>query len=156
VPDRESGRFCGPHHSDDCFAGEKIAGTWRPRVSNIVLLFLCLTLGMVLRRSGRFPDNAHAGFNAFIIHISLPALTLVQIHNVKFQPMLLYSVTMPWLLFAGGAGFFWCIAKVIRLGTATTGALMLSGGLANTSFVGLPMIETFYGAPRMAVGILID
>ena len=38
----------------------------------------------------------------------------------------------------------------------TTGALMLSGGLANTSFVGLPMIETFYGRNGIAIGILID
>ena len=35
-------------------------------------------------------------------------------------------------------------------------ALMLAGGLANTSFVGLPMIEAFFGAPSMATGILID
>ena len=29
-------------------------------------------------------------------------------------------------------------------------------GLGNTSFVGLPMIETFYGAHEMPIGILID
>jgi predicted permease len=33
---------------------------------------------------------------------------------------------------------------------------MLTGGLANTSFVGLPMIEAFFGAPDMATGIVID
>ena len=33
---------------------------------------------------------------------------------------------------------------------------MLVGGLANTSFVGLPMIEAFYGRGGMAAGILID
>jgi hypothetical protein len=33
---------------------------------------------------------------------------------------------------------------------------MLTGGLANTSFVGLPMIETFYGAEYLGLGILID
>ncbi|SDR64329.1 hypothetical protein SAMN05519103_09675 [Rhizobiales bacterium GAS113] len=125
-------------------------------MANIVLLFVCLAIGMALRQSGRVPDNAHTAFNAFIIHVSLPALTLAQIHNIQMQPALIYSVTMPWLLFLGAAAFFWCIAKAMRLGAATTGALMLTGGLANTSFVGLPMIETFYGAPMMAVGILID
>jgi len=44
----------------------------------------------------------------------------------------------------------------MRLSPTTTGALMLSGGLANTSFVGLPMIETFYGRSGIAIGILID
>ena len=34
--------------------------------------------------------------------------------------------------------------------------VMLVGGLANTSFVGLPMIEAFYGRSSIATGILID
>ena len=63
---------------------------------------------------------------------------------------------MPWMLFAIGAAFFWVVAKATRLSPSTTGALILSGGLANTSFVGLPMIETFYGRNGMAIGILID
>jgi hypothetical protein len=33
---------------------------------------------------------------------------------------------------------------------------MLTGGLANTSFVGLPMIDTFYGPQFLGLGILID
>lgn len=33
---------------------------------------------------------------------------------------------------------------------------MLTGGLANTSIVGLPMIETWYGREHMGVGIVID
>jgi predicted permease len=33
---------------------------------------------------------------------------------------------------------------------------MLVGGLANTSFVGLPMNEAFFGASSMATGFLID
>jgi predicted permease len=83
-------------------------------------------------------------------------LTLLQIHNVILRPALMYPVAMPWLLFGCGAAFFWLLAKALRLSPATTGALMLSGGLANTSFVGLPMIETFYGRDGMAIGILID
>jgi predicted permease len=63
---------------------------------------------------------------------------------------------MPWLLFAAGAAFFWSIAKAMRFTPQTTGGLMLSSGLGNTSFVGLPMIEAFYGAGGLAVGILID
>jgi malate permease and related proteins len=125
-------------------------------VGNIVLLFACLVIGMLLRQSGRVPENAHTALNAFIIHVSLPALTLLQVHRLALQPALAYSVAMPWLLFAVGAGFFWLLSKWLRLAPTTTGALILAGGLANTSFVGLPMIETFYGRSDMAIGILID
>ena len=40
-------------------------------------LVLCFGLGIVLKRSGRLPDNAHAALNGFIINISLPALILL-------------------------------------------------------------------------------
>src|SRR5258708_25951493 len=113
-------------------------------MSNVILLFLCMAIGMALRTSGRLPDNAHAVLNTFIIYISLPALTLLQIRSVTLQPSLFYAVAMPWLLFVAGAAFFWSIAKAMKLTPQTTGGLMLSGGLCNTSFVGLPMIEAFY------------
>jgi hypothetical protein len=125
-------------------------------MGNIVLLFVCLVIGMLLRQSGRAPENAHLTINAFIIHVSLPALTLLQVHRIALQPDLAYSIAMPWLLFATGAGFFWLLSKALKFSGTTTGALMLSAGLANTSFVGLPMIETFYGRGDMAIGILID
>jgi malate permease and related proteins len=125
-------------------------------MGNIVLLFACLAIGMASRKTGRAPENAHTALNAFVIHVSLPALTLLQIHRIALQPELLYSVAMPWMLFAIGAAFFWVVAKTMRLSPSTTGALILSGGLANTSFVGLPMIETFYGRNGMAIGILIN
>ena len=47
-------------------------------MSNIILLFLCMLIGIALRRYGRVPDNAHVAINGFIINVSLPALTLLQ------------------------------------------------------------------------------
>ena len=42
-------------------------------MSNIILLFLCMLIGVALRRYGRVPDNAHLAINGFIINVSLPA-----------------------------------------------------------------------------------
>ncbi len=125
-------------------------------MANLLTLFVCLAAGVVLRRSGRLPENSHSVLNTFIINISLPALTLAQIHGVHLQSALAYSVAMPWAMFLLGAAFFWTLARLLKLSAATTGGLMLVGGLANTSFVGLPMIEAFYGHSEMAVGIVID
>src|SRR6185295_1446309 len=110
-------------------------------MSNIILLFLCMLIGIALRRYGRVPDNAHAAINGFIINVSLPALTLLQIHGITLQPTLVYAVAMPWLLFTIAAMFFWSISKLLQFSPATTGGLILVAGLGNTSFVGLPMIE---------------
>ena len=125
-------------------------------MGNIVLLFFCLAAGMALRATGRVPDNAHLAINGFIINISLPALTLQQIHGVQLHAGLLYPVLMPWLMFVGVGTSIWLIGRKLGLAAATIGALILTAGLANTSFVGVPMIESFYGARYMAVGLLID
>ncbi len=36
------------------------------------------------------------------------------------------------------------------------GALILTGGLGNTAYVGLPMIEAYYGHQGLASGIIVD
>jgi malate permease and related proteins len=117
------------------------------------MLFLCLALGMILRRTGRVPENTHVGLNAFIINVSLPSLTLVQIHAVQLTSTLPLAALMPWLLFAVSGLIFGTAGHFLRLPRTTIGALVVLGGLGNTSFVGLPMIESFYGASGMPIGI---
>ena len=125
-------------------------------MSNIAMLLVCLLAGIILRISGRIPDKAHSTLNSFIIHIGLPCLILGQIHGLRLSSELAWPVMMPWLLFSLSAGAFWALARATGLAPATTGALILTAGLANTSFVGLPMIETFYGPQGLPTGIMID
>lgn len=125
-------------------------------MSNLILLVVCFVAGLLLRRSEKLPENAHVTLNGFIIYVALPAVILLRIHGLRVDSTLIFAVAMAWLLFGLGVLFFWVVGRVAGLTRATTGALMLTGGLGNTSFVGLPMIETFYGKEGMATGILID
>ena len=125
-------------------------------MNNYVLLGAYLLLGLFLRRSGRLPDNAAASLNGFVVHISLPALTLTYVHGLKLDTSLILPALMAWVMFGVGCGFFWLAARALGFSRATTGGLMLTGGLANTSFIGLPMIDTFYGPQFLGLGILID
>jgi predicted permease len=125
-------------------------------MNNYVLLAACFLLGIILRRSGRLPDNAATALNGFVVHISLPALTLTYVHGLDLDTRLILPALMAWILFGIGCAFFWLMGRVLGLSAASTGGLMLTGGLANTSFIGLPMIETFYGTEYLGLGILID
>jgi predicted permease len=125
-------------------------------MNNYVLLGACFLLGILLRRSGRLPPNAAAALNGFVVHISLPALTLTYVHGLKLDASLILPALMAWVMFGIGCGFFWLAARAFGFSRATTGGLMLTGGLANTSFIGLPMIDTFYGPQFLGLGILID
>ena len=66
----------------------------------------CFLLGIFLRRSGRLPDNTAAVLNGFIVHISLPALTLTYVHGLKLQTSLILPALMAWLMFGIGCGLF--------------------------------------------------
>ena len=108
-------------------------------MNNLLLLILCFIAGMLLRRFKRMPDNAPATLNSFIIHVSLPALTLLYIHELHFSGDVVLVAAMAWLVFALSAGFFWLVGRGLHLPRATVGALMLVGGLGNTSFLGVPI-----------------
>ena len=125
-------------------------------MANIILLTVCLLAGIVLRKTGRFPVGTPAALNGFIIHISLPALTILHIHNLKLDSSLILTAAMAWLLFGMAWPFFHLSGKLLKLPSTTVGALILVGGLGNTSFVGLPMIEAYYGKEHLGIGIIAD
>jgi predicted permease len=125
-------------------------------MNNLLLLIVCFLAGIILRHLRRMPDNAPAALNSFIIHVSLPALTLLYIHQLKLSGDVLLIGLMAWLVFGLSAGFFWLIGRWLSLPRATVGALMLTGGLGNTSFFGLPMVEAFYGKEALTTAIIAD
>lgn len=125
-------------------------------MNNLVLLVVCFVAGILLRRLRRMPDNAPATLNSFIIHVSLPALTLLYLHSLTFDWSILLVSAMPWLLFALATGFFLLAGRWLALPRSIVGALILTGGMANTAFYGLPMVEAYYGHAGIATAIVID
>jgi predicted permease len=125
-------------------------------MAHLVMLVACLLAGWALRAGGRVGDQAHQPINAVIIHLALPAVTLRTLHGCALDAEHLLPVLMPWLLFAFGAALFWGAGRVLGLSRAQIGALTLVGGLGNTSFVGLPMIEALHGREGLGLGLLID
>ena len=69
---------------------------------------------------------------------------------------LLVPISMAWIFFFIGYVFFRSVGAWLRWPPPLIGALMLTGGLGNTSFVGLPMIEAFFGKESLWVGMVAD
>jgi len=125
-------------------------------MSNLALLAICFALGALLRKTESLPENTTAVLNAFIIHVSVPALTVLSVHNLKPDAKLIYPILMAWALFAIGVGFLKIASRFHSMSNATIGALILTGAMGNTAFVGFPMIEAFYGKEGLPIGILAD
>ncbi len=125
-------------------------------MANIVLLIFCFAAGTLLKKSGRFSSETPRVLNGFIIHISLPALILLNIHSVKWDISSLVPMSMAWLQFGFGFVFFTLLSSLLNISKNSRICLILCGSLGNTSFLGLPMIEMYFGSKAVPVGILCD
>lgn len=125
-------------------------------MSNLLLLALCLLAGVFLRLGHLVSADGHRPLNQYVIYVALPALVLQHVHALEVDRGLLVPALVPWLVFAGGTALFLLLLRAGVLSRPTAGALILTAALGNTSFVGLPMIEAFYGKELLGVGVIAD
>ena len=125
-------------------------------MENIILIFVCLFVGIVLQRVPDFPKNSHKVLNQFVIYISLPALALFYIPKIKISSDLLYPLGVAWIGFILSFLFFSLLGKQFGWSKKLIGCLVLTGGLGNTAFVGFPVIEALYGKVGLETAIIID
>lgn len=125
-------------------------------MTNFAVLVLSFVAGVALRRSSSFADSAPAALNGYVLTISLPALILHLVPSFEFELELLLVLLMPWLLFVLAAALLIPLARRGLLERDVAGALLLTAGLGNTSFVGVPMIGALYREELMVLGLLAD
>lgn len=125
-------------------------------MSNIAVVVIALVIGLLLQRTKRFPENAAATLNLYVIYVALPALILVEIPKLSFSHEALIPVIAAWIIMMLSAVLTWCTARLMRWPRAITGALMLLIPLGNTGFVGIPLIEAHLGFKAIPYAILYD
>jgi predicted permease len=125
-------------------------------ISVISLLGVCLAAGVLARRSGRFPLQTAVVLNSVIIAVALPSLVLRVVHTLEFRPGLLAAAASPWIVFLVAVGFFRLVGPRLGLKRESVAVLVLTGGLSNTAFVGLPMAEALLGREGLAVAVVVD
>jgi malate permease and related proteins len=129
-------------------------------MAQFALILFCLLAGHLMRRFEILHKGAPQTLNTFIIYLSLPALVLLQIPEFLAREALsgamLIPVSMAWLQFALAFAVVYSLAGRMGFSRATTGALILTAGLGNTSFVGFPLLEALLGSEALRIGIIVD
>lgn len=125
-------------------------------MTNLFLLIICLSLGVLLQRTKGFPKDAYLGLNAVIINICLPALTLLYTSEISFKTNQLLVILTPYILFISSFIFFKIVAQILHFDRSTTGALTITAGISSISFVGFPIFELLYGKAGVQMGILMS
>ncbi len=125
-------------------------------MSSIILLFLCLSLGIFFRRTKILPKEAPLVLNQFVINISLPAMALFYLSKIEISTQLLFPLGVAWIGFFFAAILFISLGKIFNWSKSLIGCLILTGGLGNTSFVGIPVVEALYGKEGLKTLVLVD
>ncbi len=125
-------------------------------MANFIFIAGYLIIGLLLQRSRQFSQNTGQILNAYVIYVALPAVVFQKIPTLTFGKELLYPAIMPWLLLALSVPVILAIAKWLNWSRVTTGAMLIVVPLGNTSFVGFPMIEAFFGPEGIPYALLYD
>jgi hypothetical protein len=125
-------------------------------LANFILIFVCLGAGILIGRLKSLPANSHKILNDIIINISLPALALLYVPQIKITGEIVYPLVSMWIVFFAVTGILMMLAKVFKWNKATTGALILTAGLCNSSFVGFPILMALFGEEGLKVGVIVD
>jgi predicted permease len=125
-------------------------------MGNFLLILFCLGSGMTVKRLNLFPSQAHQTLNAFVIYISLPAVALIYIPKLQVSVEMLFPFLVGWGVILLAIPYFRLVAKALSMSNATLGALVLTCGFGNVSFVGYPITEAFYGQSGLEVAVFLD
>jgi predicted permease len=125
-------------------------------MTNFILIFVFLFLGIILQRVIQFPAVASKKLNWIVIYVCLPAMALYYIPKIEWNNQLLFPIGVAWLGFLVSYFLFRFLGKKFGWSQKITGCLIICSGLSNTSFLGFPIIEALYGEEGLKTAILVD
>lgn len=125
-------------------------------MANFALIGICILAGMLLRRSKLLPADAHRGVNAWILYIALPAVSFKYLPHVIWNTNSLLPIVAPMIVWVGAWFFMALYTYKQKIDKPTIGGLQLTSGLANTSFVGFPLVMAYFGEQQISIAIICD
>lgn len=125
-------------------------------MSNLVVVFVCLFLGLLFQRVKQFPKESAFALNAYAIYVALPALILNEIPKLTLDGRALLPIVVAWSVMVFAASVTFMCARYLRWSRSLTGAMLLVVTLGNTAFLGIPLVEAYLGEEAISYAILYD
>ncbi|RUO23401.1 hypothetical protein CWE08_01765 [Aliidiomarina iranensis] len=125
-------------------------------MSAMLLILAYLVIGLVLKRTHLMPVNTGQVLNQYVINVAVPAMILLHLPHLDITRAILTPAIMPWVLFPISIALVLTSAKIWKWSRELTGALLIVVPLGNTSFLGFPMIETFFGTAGLPYAVIYD
>lgn len=102
------------------------------------------------------PNDSYKSINNWIIYLALPAVSLKHLWHLEISQQLLGPAVSPIIVLAGSFVFVYLLDLKFHFERATKGLLILASGLCNTSFIGFPLIKTYFGDEFIRIAVISD
>ncbi len=123
---------------------------------NFIIIFLCLSAGILAQRYLHLPKDSYKAINTWLIYIALPAISFRYLPHIQFTSNLLLPAIAPIIVWLGGWVFSHYYGKANQLPRLSIGSMKLSTGLSNTSFIGFPLVAAYFGEEQIGIAIICD
>jgi len=120
------------------------------------LLGTCMVLGWLAARFVRPPPGLAQSLNWWVINIALPAIVLALVPRLHPDWHLWLLPVSQWIVTFGAWGLFGWLGARLHWPRHRIGAIVLTCGFGNTSFVGYPLIEALRGKEGLALAVVAD
>lgn len=127
-----------------------------PNLSQLGVALIAFAIGAVLRYAPGFPRGAASALHAFVVWVALPALILVRVPTLEAGAEVTALIVLPWVMWALAAALVLIVSRRLRWPRPVEGALLMVVPLANTSFLGLPLVEAHLGPDAVPLAIVWD
>lgn len=125
-------------------------------MENFYLILIYLGIGLLLRKMPAIPANTGLVLNTYVLYVTMPALILQKVPLLTFSSELLIPTITPWFLLVCVVMLVLAGQKLFGWSREITGALLVILPLGNTSFIGFPMTEVFFGSEGMPYAVIYD
>ncbi|HAI76301.1 MAG TPA: transporter [Microscillaceae bacterium] len=123
---------------------------------NIGLILLCLGLGWLCQRLPRVPANSWIALNTYVIYVALPATIVFYLPQIQLSWALFTPFAIGLWVFLGAILFAEVIGRWLGWDRGLRGCVAICCGFGNTSFVGFPLVEAWYGSQALQTAVLVD
>lgn len=129
-------------------------------ITTALFPLICIALGIATRlafkKANKTTDTLNNILVNYVIYLIMPAIILLRVPHFAIDDIPWYLAALAWgqVLFA--AACVLAIAKLLNWSRELTGAMLMVAALGNTSFLGFPATELFFGKDALAQAIIYD
>ena len=120
------------------------------------LILTMLALGMGFARLRALPENTADVLNRVVLYVCLPAAVLIYVPRLQLDAGLIGLMATPWLLMLATLLLVGLATRVFGFARDVHAVLLICVALANSSFIGYPMVRALLGDRALPYAVVYD